>query len=82
VNQANIEKDKRREGRRSRAFHLTPKDRDLYGRKYISSRTQRKGEYAFVLAHLELAGDENQNRLAAYPKEIWTFFRGFFALSR
>jgi hypothetical protein len=43
---------------------------------------KEKGVYAFVLAHLELAGDENQNRLAAYPKEIWTFFRGFFALSR
>jgi hypothetical protein len=33
------------------------------------------------LAHLELAGAENQNRRAADTKEIWTFFRGFFALS-
>src|SRR6202521_1896001 len=35
-------KIKGREDRSSRPFQLTPKDRDLYGRKYISSRMQKK----------------------------------------
>jgi hypothetical protein len=38
------------------------------------------GIYAFVLAHLKLARAENQKPPPAYTKEMWTFFRGSFAL--
>jgi hypothetical protein len=48
--------------------------------KYIPSRRLNQGGYAFVFGHLELADAENQNRRQTIPNEMWTFFRGFFAL--
>ena len=64
----------------SRAFPIHPKNRDLYGPEvYTQSNTNTNGVYAFVFAHLELAGAENHNR--RWPtKEMWALFCSFFAL--
>jgi hypothetical protein len=36
----------------------------------------------YVFGNLELAGAENRQPPPAYIKEMWTFFGGFFALTR
>src|SRR5450631_1000425 len=82
-NLVNIEKRLKRGRVEAREHSNSPrKNRDLYARKYISNRMQRKGGLVLCFGIFGAFGCGKTELPTASTKEMWAFFRGFFAACR